>query len=226
MATNFPGSLDSFTNPSASDAMDSVTVPHADQHANLNDAVESLQAKVGVDGSAVTSSLDYKVANQGLTLVKTQTVGSGVSSVTVTNAFSATFDHYRVIVQINSASSSPYIGMTIGSSTSGYYGGRTATTYAGAFSGAGDSNASKFSYLAAGYLGSPMQLSADIRAPFLTTETQIFSSYVDSNASSAASAGTYSGFLNNSTSHSYFTIAPSTGTITGGTVRVYGYNNG
>ena len=61
MATSFPTSLDSFTNPSASDALDSVSVPHADQHANINDAVEALQAKVGVDGSAVTSSLDYQV---------------------------------------------------------------------------------------------------------------------------------------------------------------------
>ena len=62
MATNFPGSLDSFTNPSATDKMDSVTVPHASQHANLNDAVEALEAKVGADSSAVTSSLDYKVS--------------------------------------------------------------------------------------------------------------------------------------------------------------------
>ena len=62
MASNFPSSLDSFTNPSSSDAMDSVSVPHATQHSDLNDAVEALQAKVGADSSAVTSSLDYKVA--------------------------------------------------------------------------------------------------------------------------------------------------------------------
>ena len=62
MASNFPSSLDTFTNPSPSDAMDSVSVPHATQHSDLNDAVEALQAKVGVDSSAVTSSLDYKVA--------------------------------------------------------------------------------------------------------------------------------------------------------------------
>ena len=61
MTTNFPTSLDSLTNPSATDAMDSVTVPHATQHADLNDAVEALEAKVGVDGSAVTTSLDYQV---------------------------------------------------------------------------------------------------------------------------------------------------------------------
>lgn len=61
MATSFPSSLDSFTNPSASDALDSVSVPHAAQHANINDAMEAVQAKLGVDGSAVTSSLDYQV---------------------------------------------------------------------------------------------------------------------------------------------------------------------
>jgi len=61
---NFPTSLDSLTNPTSGDLMNSVTVPHATQHANLNDAVEALEAKVGVDGSAVTTSLDYKVANK------------------------------------------------------------------------------------------------------------------------------------------------------------------
>jgi len=61
MATNFPGSLDAFTNPSSSDTLDNP--PHDQQHADVNDAVEALQAKVGVDGSAVTDSLDYKVEN-------------------------------------------------------------------------------------------------------------------------------------------------------------------
>lgn len=60
MATNFPTSLDSLTNPTASDPLNNPS--HSDQHANVNDAVEALEAKVGVDGSAVTTSLDYKVA--------------------------------------------------------------------------------------------------------------------------------------------------------------------
>ena len=63
MATNFPTSLDALTNPTAVDTLDSP--PHDVQHADANDAIEALQAKVGVDGSAVTGSLDYKVA--GLT---------------------------------------------------------------------------------------------------------------------------------------------------------------
>jgi hypothetical protein len=61
MATNFPASLDSLTNPSATDTLDSP--PHDEQHADANDAIEALQSKVGVDGSADTNSLDFKVNN-------------------------------------------------------------------------------------------------------------------------------------------------------------------
>lgn len=60
MATNFPTSLDALTNPTATDQVS--VVSHADQHANANDAIEALEAKVGVDGSAVTTSHDYKIA--------------------------------------------------------------------------------------------------------------------------------------------------------------------
>ena len=62
MASNFPSSLDNFTNPTADDSLNSPTVPHADQHSDLNDAVEALQAKVGADSSAVATSHDYKIA--------------------------------------------------------------------------------------------------------------------------------------------------------------------
>lgn len=43
MSTLFPGDYDSYTNPTASDTLDSVTVPHATQHTDLNDAMEAVQ---------------------------------------------------------------------------------------------------------------------------------------------------------------------------------------
>lgn len=61
MATNFPTSLDTLTNPTATDTLDSP--PHDEQHADANDAIEALQIKVGVNGSADTNSLDFKVNN-------------------------------------------------------------------------------------------------------------------------------------------------------------------
>lgn len=60
MAINFPGSLDNFTNPTSASPINSPS--HADQHANANDAIEALEAKVGVDGSSVVTSHDYKIA--------------------------------------------------------------------------------------------------------------------------------------------------------------------
>lgn len=45
MATNFPTSLDSLTNPQGTDSVEAIS--HAAQHANANDAIEALEAKVG-----------------------------------------------------------------------------------------------------------------------------------------------------------------------------------
>lgn len=56
MASSYPGALDSFTNPTATDSLNSATVPHATQHANANDAIEAIQAELGTDpaGAAAT----------------------------------------------------------------------------------------------------------------------------------------------------------------------------
>lgn len=58
MATNFPTSLDALTNPTSSNTLNSPD--HAGQHSDANDAIEALEAKVGINSSAVTTSLDYR----------------------------------------------------------------------------------------------------------------------------------------------------------------------
>ena len=60
MPINFPTSLDTLTNPVATDS--TVAVSHSGQHSNANDAIEALEAKVGADSSAVTTSHDYKLS--------------------------------------------------------------------------------------------------------------------------------------------------------------------
>jgi len=64
MATSFPASLDTLTNPTSGDSLNSPS--HSGQHADANDAIEALQAKVGVDGSSVTTSLDYKITKNSI----------------------------------------------------------------------------------------------------------------------------------------------------------------
>jgi hypothetical protein len=49
VATNYPGSIDSLTNPSAGDALTSPS--HSAQHANANDAIEAIETELGVNPS-------------------------------------------------------------------------------------------------------------------------------------------------------------------------------
>jgi hypothetical protein len=54
MSTNYSGSLDSYSDHT--DNVDDVLAAHVN---NLQDAVEALEAKVGIDSSSVVASLDY-----------------------------------------------------------------------------------------------------------------------------------------------------------------------
>jgi len=223
MATNFPGSLDSFTNPTSADTLDNP--PHDQQHADVNDAVEALQAKVGVDGSAVTSSLDYKVANQGLVLVKSQTIGSGVSSVTVTDAFSSTFDNYRIMVNGTLGSVSLSLGIRFGAVASGYEYSTVIVNTVGTVSGNASNSASEIKQLGVCSATAPLQTSFDVFSPYLSTLTAVAGNGIDVRSNQGAMRYT-AGFLSSATSFTSFVLVPSSGTMTGGTIRVYGYNDG
>lgn len=95
MTTNFPENLDQLTNPNSNDPLSSPS--HSQQHANVNDAIEALQSKVGIDGSEDTSSLDYRV---------TQLEASPVDIEQVQDAIAAAFaagDQTDITVSYNDA---------------------------------------------------------------------------------------------------------------------------
>ncbi len=108
MAILYPTALDTFTNPTEHDNTNSATVPHWDQHADANDAIEALQAKVGIDGSADTDSLDYKIARRPylLTFVSNPAGFSPADSTTyyagILSAEAATtYDNVSIIVPLS-----------------------------------------------------------------------------------------------------------------------------
>lgn len=53
---NFPTSLDSFANPTAGSYEDDVGLEHHTQHSNANDAIEALEAKLGIGASTPIAS--------------------------------------------------------------------------------------------------------------------------------------------------------------------------
>jgi hypothetical protein len=59
LASNFPQNIDVITNPNSTDPLSNPS--HSEQHIVANTAIEALEAKVGIDGSSDTNSLDYKV---------------------------------------------------------------------------------------------------------------------------------------------------------------------
>lgn len=236
MASNYPTSLDTFTNPSANDSLNSPS--HALQHANANDAIEALEAKLGIGDSTAGSATSGYVLTAGtggtttwsapsiagLTLVTAQTVGSAVSSVIVPTVFSSTYDNYKIIYSGGTSSTNGYIAVQLrtGSttSTSGYYFGMNDVTYGNVQSSEAGSNATSWTYV--GYASSTNSfnhLNFDLVNPYATKATVI-------NWSSPTNTWFHQGggYHSATTSYDSIVITPP-GTLTGGTIRVYGYRN-
>jgi hypothetical protein len=158
----------------------------------------------------------------GLWLVKTQTVGSAVSTVTVTGAFSSSYDNYRIILSGGTQSGNGQIYIQLGSSTTGYYGSLiyNSTTSATPV-GAANNNTARCDWIGGGFTANQCHASVDLFGPFLAQHTKVRNGqYQQDNG-----YGTYNGEHRVATSYSAFTLGIDSGTMTGGTIRVYGYRN-
>jgi hypothetical protein len=159
-------------------------------------------------------------AYPGLRLVKKQTIGTGVSSVTVTNAFSATYENYQIIVSGGVGSTSQAMALTLGASATGYYSSGRIVTYAGVGSDNGTNNGSSWTF---GAYSSVDTNSGNVflRSPFLAKNTGFNSIYADTVGSGGAAAA-FQGVHDSAVSYTDFTYTVA-GTLTGGTIYVYGY---
>jgi hypothetical protein len=167
---------------------------------------------------------DSFAAVGGLKLVSATTIGSAVSSVTVTNAFSSTYDNYLITAAGGAASTANYGVLKLGATTTNYYqkaifgaynnntiaGGGLANTVAG-FDGAlrGTTNT--------------LHMVITLIGPNLAKNTHMF--LTTAQGSTTGFFETSGGYLNDSTQYTDFTLTANTGTWTGGVIRVYGYQN-
>jgi hypothetical protein len=191
---------------------------------------------VGTNGQVLTvasgvPSWATPSSASGLTLIST-TSFSGVSSQSVNNCFSSTYDNYRIIMNITTFSGTDNAQVRMRLRASGtdntstyftannyYYGGSTTdTSYEngnGFLAGYAMNNTNEGGSLAL----------IDMMDPFIATETvmtgigQTFFSNLGHSYAQRMSGTSF-----NQTSYDGFTLIPASGTITG-KVRVYGYAN-
>ena len=170
-------------------------------------------------GDAIDATV-FGLGDAGLEFIKSQVIGTAVSSVNVTSAFSATYDDYKILVTGGVASTADNMNLKLGATATGYYNAQAATTFGGAGAGAANSNGTTFTRISETSTGT-LTANFELKNPFAAKVTILSYSFCNPNTTGAAGAG--AGFLNNTTSYTDFTLIPATGNYTGGTIYVYGY---
>lgn len=167
-----------------------------------------------------SSDVNTYLANSGLVYVKSQTVGSGVTSVTVPDAFSATYLNYKIVYTGGVASSNDDIWLRLGSANTTYAFQLLYGAYANAASAYGGTTGSNFPVVG-GAQSSIATVNCDLFQPFANSYTTCMS-IMNSNTG----AGVFSGQHRTASSFTAFTLGCNTATLTGGTITVYGFRLG
>ena len=164
-------------------------------------------------------------AYPGLRLVKKQTIGTNVTSVVVSSAFSATYDNYKLII-------SGSVGNAGGNGIYLKFNNSTGATYntAGFYTttAAGNTVVGAIENAIGATLGltgtGSNQISVDILNPFASTRTALFGQSFGYTSGGTSWSVPMNNLDSNAASQTGFTISiGGGGNITGGTVYVYGY---
>lgn len=113
MAITYPTSLDTFTNPLSTDLLTSPD--HATQHANINDAVEALEAKVAIGNTVLGTYTAYTPTFTNLT------VGNGTSSARFSRVNNVV-DYYGYFILGSTSSVTGAINLTLPVTGNAIYG--------------------------------------------------------------------------------------------------------
>jgi hypothetical protein len=158
----------------------------------------------------------------GLWLIKTQTIGNGVGSVTVNDAFSADYQNYKIVIAGGDSSAVTNLSFNFtGTATSTYRWAFSGVNFTGATANlAATLNDSLFKY--AGFCSTIDYVAAniDVLNPFAAAPSNI-----QAVVHGSTYGGTTVGLHSSAVSYTGFVITPESGTLTGGTIRVYGYRD-
>jgi len=173
-------------------------------------------------GDAIDATV-FGLGSSALALVKTQVISTAVTSVTVTGAFSATYDSYKIVITGGTSTADNYLSTQLrtGTTTSvtGYYFGGALAQYSGAIGDVANNNTDMWTYT--GYSSTTANIQSyniELTNPFLAQPTIINSMTAHTTFSISGS-----GYHSVATSYDQLVISKATGSFTGGIIRVYGY---
>lgn len=159
----------------------------------------------------------------GLWLIKTDTITSG-SSKEITGVFSADFKNYKIIIS-NFASSVDFgLKMRMGTTATGvYYFASNTVSYAGVAATDSVAAGTEWNIRA---VASSLKAGAtiDLFSPYEAIQTSFASQATDVRTIGIGTSAT-TGFINNTTSYTSFTLSVGANTFTSCDVAVYGYRN-
>jgi hypothetical protein len=165
------------------------------------------------------TALDASSLNSvGLWLVKTQTIGSAVTTQQVTDCFNADFENYLVTVSGGATSNNTTLNFRCGTTATGYRYSYLYTSYTSTPLAVGTGADAAILYTG---FGNTTGLNAiiSVSGPFLSGPTMVAAD----GGSIGNFAGRVTGYEPNATSFTGMTLVVGSGTMTGGTIRVYGY---
>lgn len=179
-----------------------------------------MAVKTFTTGEVLTASdTNTYLNNGGLVYISGITIGSAVSSVVVSNCFSATYDNYKIVWSTYNNSTTTNFLLSINGSTGAIY----FTT--GLFCQPGSTTVSgvQVSNATSGYVGFSQGSYAsggtvEIQNPFIAQRA-----YFQASMMGPGYAAWVNTVVADTSSSTGFTFATSAGTMTGGTIRVYGY---
>jgi hypothetical protein len=178
--------------------------------------------KTFTTGEVLTASdTNTYLANAGLVYVTSTTVGSAVSSVTVSNCFSSTYDNYRITVAGIQPTATDSFRLMIGTgATTDHYGSMLYDRFDGAVAGTLRTNNVGSIYCVLNEGGNKTaQFSCDILSPNIAQPT-----VMNGGGYGRGYWCQFGGSNTNSTAYTAFTLLiDGAGTMTGGTITVYGY---
>lgn len=159
----------------------------------------------------------------GLWLIKSQTVGTAVASVTLTSVFSSSYDNYLIQYNGGVGSTAQSIALQFGPSSvsgynTGYYQILSYGAYAtGALTTTNVNNGTSWSYVG--------ESSANWNSVNIVVQNPNLAKYSTLHGGYAGTVGGWvTGYHGSTGQFTEFTLTVA-GTLTGGTIRVYGYRN-